>query len=424
MVHRRIQSRITKCLQERQLMFESPNMTKASFYYNINHKNYIAYSIGSKLIIIGDFWHEVIAEVTMGNLKISKTRGIDLGKKDMAFINKAIEEFQKSNYRSVGQKSTCFVLRSYHFAHHIWNELSALDFYLAEQLGKENHKRIIHLLCIGFPLGKLESIFKEHKHLLEIHYVETQEQIDTIIDENNLFISPLGGVQVSARLISKLFTHSISNVSHDAKREIREFYNGIDHVIAISLKLGSKTVSETVEFTADLINGIHQLIPNSRFILYGMSYNMQRRKVKEKKYKNNLKKHVENIKVRLDNTIVCKDINGSSLLETICWFKDISFYISHVGTLHHFPAWFSSSHGIVHGSQAYLDRPLEFIPGLWEYDEAHPVEFIDIKNVRDIDEEVNLRGTFTKGTAVNYEILHVENFVQQIHNSIKVKNAN
>jgi len=411
MGRRRIKSRIEVGLNSRKARLSKTFLKNSSFYFDINWKNYIAYAVDDSIIIVGDFWHEQIAEIDLATGSTKKLRNVNLKAKDRDFVQEVLEGYQSQKFIKYDNSHRAYIIRSHHFAHHIWNEMSELEELLAES------DEEISLICIGWPLGKLEDIFFEHSKRMKCYYVDNQSDVLKVIQENNLFIFPLGGVNITKSVVQRISNYARNNTDLEFKYSIDSLREETEKIFAISLKLNSKTLLDSKSFTAELIDRIDQNYDKCGFILYGFLFNMKSRTQKDLKYNKLLNRLANEILLTLNKNIKYRTIIGCNLLETIYAMNNIDFYISHVGTLHHLPAWFSQKKGIIHGSTKYLGRPIEEIPGTWEFADIPKTNFVDLHNVLDNEDVVKQRGKFNE-VAINYRLKNIEGLVNQVREII------
>lgn len=366
---------------------------------------YLFKSVQPFFVLIGDVWNEIIGyyfpiedifvRITTSRLKIEN---IVCKLKSLIAFNYIYLKNLKSHNRK-----KCIVIRNKHFAHHLWNELSALDRIIKKKL----HQFIDVIYVLEHPLGAIDQIFEEIKGKVVNISFEKKKSLEEELIQSNYQVLPLGDAFIPQDLILRLKSKFNETVGNLVDEEIREFSKKSDFNLWISFRFGSKTWDKQVEGYLNLIISVRQKYPKLGVIIDGFSlpfnYTHNKKLIfvmnQELILINELKEQL------LELNIPYKILTRTRIDEAIKWGEIADYYIVHQGTIQHKIAWFHDCPGYIHANKKHLEVDYKERPGVWEREHMIPPVYIDSSIVNDSEEMTFMRGQWWKGgTAANYGI--------------------
>jgi len=365
----------------------------------------------AKTVVYGDMWHEKVGEFDK-NFNFHQTYKVN---RINDFLSNASQYLpsKKSLIHISDSKKKCIILRSNHFAHHIWNDLSSLlRVYNANLLDS-----IDEFLVVGRPLGEIEDIFNfipESKVYNFSNYSDLESYLKM---SPNKFVYPLGDCFITEELINYITHYVSSTIDTNIKDDLLRIKRNYDKVIWVTFKLGSKTLINQVEQLKDLIDNLSKSIPNCYFIISGFSMPVDANQSFKKRCRMFIRKerneYSELGHFLIQNNIAHLSLIGANLLDSIYYSLGIDYYISHIGTIQHTPGWIANKPGIVHSNSVILNTPDHLRPGFWERENGIKPILINDSIVK--DDEVN-----ESSWDSNYRITDLNIFSEQILNDLKL----
>jgi len=384
----------------------NPVLSNESYFVQSGN-SFICYLFKSTqpfFVLIGDVWNEIIGyyfpmeeifiPITTNRLKIED---IICKLKSLITYNRLHSNTKLNN------KKKCIIIRNKHFAHHLWNELSALDRIIKKKL----HQFVDVVYVLEQPLGAICEIFDEIKDKVSNVSFEHKKNFEEELIQNNYQVLPLGDAFIPKDLILKLKSRFNETVGNLVNEEINEFNKKSDFKLWISFRFGSKTWDKQVEGYLDLIKFVRQKYPKLGVIIDGFSLSFNYTHDKKLIFIMNQELMLINeLKDQLiDLNIPHKILTGRRIDEAVKWGEIADYYIVHEGTIQHKIAWFNDCPGYVHANEKHLEADYNERPGVWEREDMIPPVYIDSSIVNDIGEMTLMRGQWWKGgTAANYSI--------------------
>jgi hypothetical protein len=264
----------------------------------------------------------------------------------LAISNEAID-------RSERQRAALIVGHE-NFAHHIWNELSALDLWLAT--ASEEVVARTPLLVTSEPLGPLHRLFPR---LAAMRGRNCQRAIQAV---------PLrvrvGGQRVTSR-VREILRAKIQERARPLGREA--YFDKLamrSPRVWISVRQGSRTPDNQADFLFAVISTLLHEYPDAAFVLDGFSFPVGffndpmklsvrklflKRASDDHKFITTLRRRIEasygaEMRSRFFST------EGLDVLDAMSVAGLCTFYVCHAGTLQHKIGWVHDIPGIVHTS--------------------------------------------------------------------------
>jgi hypothetical protein len=289
------------------------------------------------------------------------------------------------------------------FAHHLWNELPALDACLAAL--SRTDRSLPRVLAIYEPLFPLHRLAPE-----STLQVERVKELAGLTGLRRSLVTRLGSTQVPVALREKVVTILAQTVEGRGSLESdREKLASCSPVFWLSVRLDARTADNQEAFLLSLVTAMAAQYPDSGFIFDGFSYpadfggEIYRQGVPEHgsgtvydlqgflggamcERANSVTTAIEGLLVQLGRKCVNPMVNVScrDLPEAITLAGRADYYVCHTGSLQHKIAWLHDSPGIVHANQAGLE------PGaaLWLADQlenGRAPALVSSKLIEDLD---------------------------------------
>jgi len=356
-------------------------------------------------LVFGDVWNEIIGyyfPVDEIYVPISKN-GLNIENAICKLKASMISNIANYDKFIQTNKKKCIIVENNHFAHHIWNELSAIE----RIINKKLDNFIDTIFVLAQPLGGLKDIFKEISNKVKVIDKTNIDLFEEKLIKENYQTLPLGDAFISKSLINKIKICTKKSVSEKLKNEVNNFASETEFRLWISLRTGAKTWTDQIEGYAAIIENISQIHSKIGVIIDGYSmpfFTEGNRKIrsaikKERKFVGKLIGYLELKK------ICFKVLIGGRIDEALYWGRIADYYIVHQGTIQHKIAWFYNCPGYIHTNIGNLERPYEERPGVWEKEGMIKPSFVKKSMVSDDNEITFLRGKWDKnGVAANYSI--------------------
>jgi hypothetical protein len=311
------------------------------------------------------------------------------------------------------------------FAHHLWNELSAL--YRLKQ--KRILKKIDRIFVIRETLGAIVDIFPElAKAKIQqlndtlslneetLSFLENVQPIEPwIISEmlkNNYCFINLADNFIPHGLTRRIYGVAKQEANPQTLDTIRRAKKQYFPLLWISIRTQDRTWIQQTEGLTNIINALSQKFPNLGIVFDGFSppadcHNLTANQLlaidREKAV-------VKDIVANVSSNVSTFDIIGNSIFEANLWAHAVDLYLCHFGTLQHKIAWLARQPGIVHAnSRISANANSQFRSyGVREF--GIPPKFIDSSQIKDISivmSELDLRNT-VDNYDVDWKIIYDE----------------
>jgi len=283
-----------------------------------------------------------------------------------------------------GRKSAV-CLGFYHFAHHLWNELSGLQKLYRKQLLQSVDK----FLVLREPLGPIEQIFPE----IPAERIERKDSTSDLFYEilaNGYFVVRVGDDYLASDLASRVAKISSANCSPGTLERVRETSGKYHPLLWVGIRVGNRAWADQIDGLSNVIASLHEEFPRLGVVFDGFSLPADKsvQSSDEQGYSSILDQEneivrgiVEKLRRRKVTTGIV-NIIGRSIFDANVWAHAIDVYVSPHGSLQHKVGWFTNKHGIVHTNQTLLQTPAKYI---WEsVENGIPPRYIDSASVTDI----------------------------------------
>lgn len=248
----------------------------------------------------------------------------------------------------------------YHFAHHLWNELSGIQRLNKAMLLNEIDK----FLVMREPLGDLGQLFPEMPTGRIQRMTNTAELFGEIL-RHRYFAIRVGDNFVTRDLVARVYKVACSNCLPATRERVRKAREVHSPMLWIGIRVESRTWSDQADGLAKLITSLHERFPRLGVVFDGFSLPADRcvQSTDRQEYADIInreravvKEITEKLKSR-KNGIGIFDIVGSSIFDANIWAHAIDAYVSSYGSLQHKVGWLANNRGIIHANQSLLQNP-------------------------------------------------------------------
>lgn len=241
------------------------------------------------------------------------------------------------------------------FAHHVWNQLGALD-----HLAREGFRdRLLDLVVTHEPLGPVRSIFADCPGWTVSYCFENR--LEELNAPGRLFV-PLGGTLVTRGVRERLFRHFATLPGHQPVSPHprgRRFW--------ISIRTRNRTADNQIAFLSALCRALAKAYPDCEIVLDGHSLAEDDDRLVALGDRSNaaiaaadeavadavtddLRRH--HCPVQVTKAI------GLRISQSLMLARSCDFYVCHHGTVQHKIGWFTDVPGIAHSNREItLDNP-------------------------------------------------------------------
>jgi len=252
------------------------------------------------------------------------------------------------------------------FAHHLWNELSALETII--QSG--SLRADTSILVTRETLGPLEQIFPELKNI-PIYRVD-EKRPPGGVRRGALFVN-VGSLRIRQSMRRRIVVFALNNVSSAARAFIAALEHGAGPVFWISIKTHIQTLVDQRETLTRIARQLLKEHKRCSIVFDGFSLpedwkrtddemqSFYRRAVSQTREESEAIIGAVRSSVTLEPSQVIASTAGMGLLDTIAIAQSATAYLCHSGTVQHKIGWTANVPGIVHGYR----RPGIDDLGLW-----------------------------------------------------------
>jgi hypothetical protein len=289
------------------------------------------------------------------------------------------------SYLSEPTRETAVSLGFYHFAHHLWNELSGLHRIKQKRLFNNVDK----FLIVREPLGKIEQIFPEIPAGRLKRHSNTRDLFKDILT-SRYFVVRVGGDFIPRDLADRVYNVARRNCVPEVLKQTKIAKLTYSPLLWIGIRLGDRVWADQVDGIAQLISSLRDDFPKLGVVFDGFSLPADRvMQPKNREYDLLIEQEnaivssiVERLERHPDGAPGIFNIIGSSIFDANLWAHAIDFYISPYGTLQHKVGWLARKPGVIHTNQTLLQQPPEYIWAAVE--KAVPPRFVRGECVSDI----------------------------------------
>lgn len=285
-------------------------------------------------------------------------------------------------------RKSAVCLGFYHFAHHLWNELSGLH-----RLHKKGLlRRVDRFLVLREPLGPIEQIFPE----IPENRIERKDNTSDLfyeILENGYFAIRVGDDYLASDLASRVAKVSSANclpATLDAVREAKRRYHPL---LWIGIRVGNRAWADQVDGLSDVIASLQKEYPTLGVVFDGFSLpaDTPAESGEHRGYAGILAQEneiVDRIAANLQQRQVAIgvfNIIGLSIHDANVWAHAIDVYVSPYGSLQHKVGWLANKPGLVHTNETLLQSPAKYVWAAVE--NGIPPRYVRAASVTDIKSE-------------------------------------
>jgi hypothetical protein len=287
------------------------------------------------------------------------------------------------------RREAAVMLGHRNFAHHFWNELSALERLVETRAPSDPPPRLI---AAREPLGRLETIFPE----ISGWRIDREGACrGGLVNDPETFFVNLGGFRISSKLRQRIVQHAEAIAAETTKcliKEVRKrespvfwlsvrtskptFVNQRDVLVAISRLLLAKFASCTIMFDGFSIPEDHEIASVDMKEFYKSMTKKDNYSIGEI-----IGEVLEGINLKEQQFL--HNISGLTVSESIALAQTASTYFCHLGTIQHKIGWTANKPGIIHGNRTILASK----PEIWHatsVESGIQPEVIDSQLIADI----------------------------------------
>ncbi len=255
------------------------------------------------------------------------------------------------------------------FAHHLWNELSALYRLQNKNLLQKIDKFFIFRETLGalyeiFPkisedkicyVDNYHSSDESHQSLIR-KFVPVSDKLISDIVSNNYFLIHIGDNFIHHQLTKYIYSVAKQKTDSNSQQIIKEAKAKCFPLIWISVRNQDRTLRDQKNTFVKVINSLSEKYPNLGIVFDGFSlpsdidtadgrYELSPQQIRMIDAEKDLVQQiVDNLK---PNVSVFNNI-GRSMFVANLWAHSVDLYLTHFGTLQHKVAWFAIKPGVVH----------------------------------------------------------------------------
>ncbi len=284
-----------------------------------------------------------------------------------------------------GTRQTAVCLGFYHFAHHLWNELSGL-----QRLHQHGLLQSVdRFLVLREPLGPLEQIFPEIAGDKLVRKQTTSDLFKEILAKG-YFVVSVGDNYLSRDLADRVTRVSLALCSPGTHAMASQARTAHSPLIWLGIRVGNRAWANQVEGLSEVIASLKEQFPRLGIVFDGFSLPADRSAStnEDEGFSTVLAEEQGVVQRILDNlqqrqvAVDFYNIIGHSISDANVWAHAIDVYLSPYGSLQHKVGWFTNKYGIVHSNRALLQNPAKYV---WEaVENGIPPRYIDAGMVTDI----------------------------------------
>jgi hypothetical protein len=252
----------------------------------------------------------------------------------------------------------------YHFAHHLWNELSGLHKLYKRDLLQNVDK----FLVLREPLGPIEQIFPEIPEN-KIERKQTTDDLFYEILEKGYFAIRVGDDYLAGDLASRVANVSLANCLPATLAMVKEAKSKYHPLLWVGIRVGNRAWIDQIDGLTNVIASLRKEFPTLGVVFDGFSLPSDKsaESNEELGYSKILADEneivdgiVENLHQRqLSGGIF--NIIGLSISDANVWAHAIDVYVSPYGSLQHKVGWFTNKRGVVHTNRTLLKNPASYV---------------------------------------------------------------
>lgn len=307
--------------------------------------------------------------------------------------------------------SVCLVAGDPNFAHHAWNELSAL-----QEIVDAGFDHTTTLVAVHESLGPVNDILgSQFDVVLKLAKAQVPE-----VNRLGALTLCATGTFIDADLVNKVIAFADANLSPDSKQVKNEIMSRPGRSLWVSVRTRNRTLSAQVNTLASLMISYLQGRDDRMVIVDGHSLPFDNEI--DAPYIQELNNSIVqdddavadqiilSVREKLPAAKVVKFV-GKKIHESIAVGRHVGFYFCHHGTVQHKLGWFSDVKGIVHCNK----ETLEIHPEIWVSQQSEVAvipNYIPIDIVEEVSQDGEMGELQIHLKHIDYKIADVPRLIE------------
>ncbi len=254
------------------------------------------------------------------------------------------------------------VLGDLNFAHHAWNQLSALD-----ELVPQGVPDGLTMVATQEPLGPIQDLFPDLAKWPLTYTHDTELQA---LNAPGALFAPVGGRKISAGLTERLTAVADANGTAAGQAIVATVAGARGPVLWMSVRTQNRTLTNQHAVLTALGAAFLQSAPDGIIVIDG--YSLTADLARYPRYHQDMAH-----KIAAEDRVAAEAVRdalaaagsagrveiavGLTILDSIALARHASIYFCHHGTVQHKIGWFHSVPGLVHSNRTILAHT----PGAW-----------------------------------------------------------
>ncbi|AGU47942.1 hypothetical protein VAPA_1c08220 [Variovorax paradoxus B4] len=305
------------------------------------------------------------------------------------------------------------------FAHHIWNQLGALDRLIADE--PEFALERTNVVVMQEPLGPLAELFDDCPNW-KIRYVHSS-RVQQLNCRDTLFVQ-LAGMLVTEGAKARVFKY-VERAVDLPEAVVRRNPAGR---FWLSIRTRNRTITNQVQFLTELANSLIEEYPGCDIVLDGHSLSEDDYRLVELGDSSNhaIAAADADVAAKVIKRLVQRDSKiyqtaGRPLSEALALARTCDFYVCHHGTVQHKIGWFTWVPGVAHANTR-VTRSKPALSVAAQTEGSPPPSYLPVELIE--DEASNARSALADALKhENYTIVSVDEACRFVLSEIKATTA-
>ena len=229
-----------------------------------------------------------------------------------------------SYLRSVEAAKPAVLVRSLHFGHHVWNELSFLELLAASPAASRTT-----VIAARWPLGSIAAMYPELR-VIELPSGQKLEEAHRFALQHGFFCAPCGRLRIPSALIGRLRSFAAAQCV-DAAAEAEAFRRAHSPVLWVSVRSDQRVWLNQDVVLNEVLGVLLREHPRMGVIIDGFSWPL------DLGPRFGFVAEEQAIARRIVEPVLSPDrtkvLIGRSLLESVAWTGSADAYLTHHGAL-------------------------------------------------------------------------------------------
>jgi hypothetical protein len=279
----------------------------------------------------------------------------------MVCNSKACYDYLSDHDRANRRTAVC--LGSYHFAHHLWNELSGIHKLYKKRLLDSVDK----FLVLREPLGPIEQIFPE----IRVDKIERSNSTNDLFVDillNRYFVVKVGDDYIASDLAARVARVSSTNCLPATIEKVKGAHTKHHPLLWVGIRVANRAWVDQIDGLSNMIDSLQKEFPKLGVVFDGFSLPADRSAEPDRQGFSEILVQenavVNGIIERLQQRQVAVgvfNIIGNNVFDANVWAHAIDVYVSPYGSLQHKVGWLTNKPGIVHTNQKLLENPAQYV---------------------------------------------------------------